>query len=685
MLNFKGIIKVMLLTASLVGVVSCGQPKEEAPAEVKVKAIDSANFDFSVNPGDDFFKYTNGNWMKNNPIPDEESRWGAFNILNLENQKKLLSLFEEAASGKHSEPYWKQIGDFYASGMDTVKIEELGVKPLKTYFDKIDAIASLDDVLKMTGEMTTYGMSPLFHLYAGPDDKNSNMMVASLYQGGLGLPDRDYYFPKDDRSKNILEEYKKHLVKMFVLYGQTEQEATASCDKIMKIETEIATASSTRLELRDPVKNYNKMLVDDLQKKTMNFNWTLYFSTIGITKPADIVVGQPKFMEAISKIIKSVPVEDWKIFFKWKIMNESAAYLNNAFVNQNFEFYGKVLSGSKVNQERWKRVLNTTSGSLGEAVGKIYSEKYFPASSKEKMLKLVGNLRIALKEHITNLTWMSEETKAKALTKLEKINVKIGYPDKWKDYSSIQVAKDSYLTNVINTNIFEVKDNLMKIGKPVDRAEWGMTPQTVNAYYSPNMNEIVFPAAILQPPFFFPDGDDAVNYGAIGVVIGHEMTHGFDDQGRQFDANGNLFDWWTPEDAAKFTEKVQIFVQQANAYTVIDSMKVNGELTLGENIADFGGLTVSLTALKKALNGNISTPAIDGFTPLQRYFIAYSQVWRQNIRDEEAIRRIKEDVHSPGEYRVNGTIPNIPEFYEAFGIKENNKLFCPVDKRALIW
>ncbi len=687
MFNFKGIIKIMLFSASLIAFASCNETKKETSdiVEQKEKSIDSANFDFSVNPGEDFFKYTNGNWMKNNPIPDAESRWGAFNILNLENQKKLLTLFEEAASGSHNDPKWKQIGDFYASGMDTAKIEEAGISPLKQYFEKIDAISSIDDVLKMTGEMASYGMNPFFHFYAGADDKNSEMMVASLYQGGLGLPDRDYYFPKDDRSKMILDEYKKHLGKMFVLFGQSKEEANKSSETILNIETKIAEASSTRLELRDPVKNYNKMLIDDLQKKTSNFNWTLFFEALNVEKPTDIVVGQPKFFESIAKLIKSVPVENWKIFFKWKILNESAAYLNNAFVNQNFEFYGKILSGSKVNQDRWKRVLNTTSAALGEAVGKIYTEKYFPASSKEKMLKLVANLKLALKDRISNLTWMSDATKEKALVKLEKINVKIGYPDKWKDYSSIKVIRDSYITNIINTNIFEVKDNLSKIGKPVDRAEWGMTPQTVNAYYSPNMNEIVFPAAILQPPFFFPDGDDAVNYGAIGVVIGHEMTHGFDDQGRQFDANGNLTDWWTPEDASKFNEKVKVLVNQANAYKIIDDMTVNGELTLGENIADFGGLTVSLVALNKALNKNLESPQIDGFTPLQRFFISYSQVWRQNIRDEETIRRLKEDVHSPGEYRVNGALPNVPEFYQAFNIKEGDKLYIPAEKRAVIW
>jgi putative endopeptidase len=623
--------------------------------------------------------------MNNNPIPASESRWGAFNVLNLENQNKLKVLFEEAASGKHKEADWLKIGDFYSSGMDTTEIEKMGITPLKPFFDKIDNIKSPNDLKKVIGELSSYTIQPIFYFYIGADDKNSSMNIANLYQGGLGLPDRDYYFPNDDRMKNIFAEYEKHLVKVFELYGLDAENAKNAAKSVINIETQLAAASSTRLELRDPVKNYNKMPLSELQKISPKFDWNTYFAELGIANPEEINVGQPKFYTTVSKLIETTSIDNWKLFLKWKVIKDASPYLNEAFVNQNFEFYGKVLSGSQEIQDRWKRVLNTTSASLGEAVGKIYAEKYFPASSKDKMLKLVGNLKLALKEHIQNLSWMTDVTKTKALTKLEKINVKIGYPDKWKDYSKLQISKDSYLMNVLNSSKFEMEENLAKIGKPVDRTEWGMTPQTVNAYYSPNMNEIVFPAAILQPPFFYPDGDDAVNYGAIGVVIGHEMTHGFDDQGRQFDADGNLVDWWTKEDADKFTEKVSVLVEQANAFTVIKDMKVDGQLTLGENIADFGGLTVSLTALKKAMNNNIETPAIDGFSPLQRFFISYSQVWRQNIREEEEMRRLKEDVHSPGVYRVNGALPNVPEFYKAFNITESNKLFMPVEKRAVIW
>lgn len=685
MLNSFKVFSLLLITP-MIFMTACSNKNDVKEPEAAVeKAIDSANFDFTVNPTDDFFRFVNGNWMKNNPIPDEESRWSAFNVLNLENQKKLLTLLEEAQSGKHSESYWKQIGDFYASGMDTSKIESDGIKPLKPYFDKIESIAGKQELVALAGEFASMGANPFFYLYAGADDKNSSMMIANLYQGGLGLPDRDYYFPKDERSEKILAEYKLHLKKMFVLYGMNEDDALSAAEKVLKIETELAGASSTRLELRDPVKNYNKYLVTDFAKRTSDFDWAVFFKSLGINQPADFNVGQPKFFEKVSELIKKVAIEDWKLFLKWKVLHEAAPYLSSDFVNQNFEFYGKTLSGSKKIQDRWKRVLNSTSGSLGEAVGKIYCEKYFPSSSKDKMLKLVSNLKISLNEHIRNLDWMGSETKEKALAKLEKMNVKIGYPDKWRDYSSLKVTRDSYIINVLNSGKFEMAENLAKIGKPVDKSEWHMTPQTVNAYYSPNMNEIVFPAAILQPPFFYPDADDAVNYGAIGVVIGHEMTHGFDDQGRMFDADGNLSEWWTPEDATKFNEKVKPLINQANAYIIINDMTVNGELTLGENIADFGGVTVALTALRKASNNSIETPKIDGFSPLQRFFISYAQVWRQNIRDEEIIRRLKEDVHSPGNYRVNGTLPNIPEFYNAFGIKEGTKMYYTADKRAVIW
>ncbi len=673
------IITVILFTA-------CSK-LEKKSAMNKVPAIELSNFDTTIVPGDDFFRYVNGGWMKNNPIPPEESRWGAFNVLNLDNQNKLKTLFEEAAyTDKHKgDENWRKIGDFYAAGMDTNKIETDGIKYIQPMFESIDKMQNSDDLIKQISYLASIGYSPLFYFYGGQDDKNSEMIISNLYQGGLNLPDRDYYLNDDARSKTIREAYYSHLQNMFKIINNDAEIAKNYADVIMKMETSLAKSSRSRLDLRDPNLNYNKMPLADLQKITPEFNWNLYLDGMGLKTIDGINVGQPQFFTNASKMLKNVSIEDWKIYLKWNILHNSAPYLSKAFVDENFAFYGKVLTGAEQLRDRWKRVLDNTSGSLGEAVGKIYVEKYFPPQAKQKMLKLVENLDIALGEHIKNLSWMSPVTKEKALEKLKTMNVKIGYPDKWTDYSKLEVSRESYLANVINANKFEVLKNLEKIGKPVDREEWHMSPQTVNAYYSPNMNEIVFPAAILQPPFFNLDADDAVNYGAIGVVIGHEMTHGFDDQGRQFDSKGNLSDWWTPEDAIKFKEKTQVLVEQFNGYKSVNGMTVNGELTLGENIADFGGLTVALTALRKATNNNLKTPAIDGFTPMQRFFISYSQVWRQNIRDEELMRRLKEDVHSPGENRVNGGLVNVPEFYEAFSIKPTNKMYVAPEKRALIW
>jgi putative endopeptidase len=499
------------------------------------------------------------------------------------------------------------------------------------------------------------------------------------------MPDRDYYLSDDPRSKELREKYLLHLKNMFVLIGDSPDVATKNAATIMRMETQLAKASKTRVEQRDPVANYNKLTIEDLQRQTAGFDWKLYFDGIGLPSIKDVNVGQPAFLVEVSKMFKEVPVEDWKVFLRWKLIHGAASFLSTAFDNENFDFYGKTLSGTEKMKDRWKRVTNITSSCLGEAVGELFVKKYFPLEAKEKMLKLVGNLKVALEQRIKGLTWMTDVTKAKAIEKLAKMNVKIGYPDKWRDYSKLDITADSYVMNVFKSSKFDFEYELAKIGKPVDRGEWHMTPQTVNAYYSPNMNEIVFPAAILQPPFFNVNADDAVNYGAIGVVIGHEMTHGFDDQGRQYDKDGNLQDWWTEEDAKNFNEKVAVLVAEADNYVELDSIHLDGKLTLGENIADFGGLTVALTALKNASNNNLETPKADGFTPLQRYFISFAQIWRQNIRDKDLMRRIKEDVHSPGDYRVNGALPNVPEFYQAFGIKEGDKLFIATEKRALIW
>ena len=509
------------------------------------------------------------------------------------------------------------------------------------------------------------------------------MVIAQLAQGGLGLSNRDYYTESDARSIELRQKYVEHVSTMYNLMSGSD--GAKFSKEIMDLETKLAQTSLTLLEQRDPQRMYNKMSITELQKLCPSFNWKKYFTLIGLKNPGDINVSSVKFFTGLNSIFKETSVEIWKEYLRWHLLHEASAYLSSKFVDENFNFYGKTLSGSKKLQPRWKRAVNATNGALGEAVGKIYTEKYFPAEAKTRMVKLVENLRAALKERIYNLTWMSAPTKAKAEEKLKAMKVKIGYPDKWRSYSALNVSRDkSYFENMVEANKFEFKFQISKVGKKVDRSEWGMTPQTVNAYYSPNMNEIVFPAAILQPPFFFLKGDDAINYGAIGGVIGHEMTHGFDDQGKQYDKDGNLNDWWTPEDAKQFEAKTKVLVDQFNKFE-IGGDKVNGELTLGENIADLGGITVAYTALQKALKESKKTDKIDGFTTDQRFLLSWSQVWRTNVRPEETKRRLKEDVHSPAEARVNGLMPNVPLFFKAFDVKPGDILYRPENERAIIW
>lgn len=682
----KYIFSLIALSFFLILMSCAGKEELKTEESNEVKAIDLANFNTGVHPGDDFFEYVNGTWMKNNPIPDEESRWGAFNILYEENQERLHKMFEEAAKNT-AQPKGsvdQLMGDLYASGMDTSKIEELGYEPIKPMLAKVDAIKTVDDLQNFIFEFASQGMGTVIGLYAGADDKNSSMNIINMYQTGLNLPDRSYYLEDDDRSKEIRAAYNTHLQEMLTLIGETPEAAKEAAVKIFELEKEIAAFSKSRVDLRDPEANYNKMTLDELKKLSPAINWDKYFATLGLGAPTEINVGQTKYYAELSKLMKDDKLEAWKSYFKYAIVQGAAPYLSSDFVNANFDFYGKELSGSKVLRERWKRVVSAVDGTLGEAVGKLYVQEFFPPRAKERMLDLVKNLRIALEARIKQLTWMTEETKEKALHKLGKINVKIGYPDKWRDYSSLDINRDTYFQNMLNATKFEHDYNLSKVGKPIDPDEWHMSPQTVNAYYSPNMNEVVFPAGILQPPFFFMDADDAVNYGGIGVVIGHEITHGFDDQGRLYDASGNLNLWWTDDDAKNFKEKTQILIDQYNSYEVLPGVKVNGELTLGENIADFGGLTISLEALKMAI-GDLNAPKIDDFTPLQRFFISYSQIWRQNIRDKELMQRVKTDVHSPAVTRVNGGVVNVPEFYEAFGVKADNKLYVAPEQRAVIW
>lgn len=672
----KGIFLLMILGAFT----ACNNP--EKPAS---QAINLSDLDVSVKPQDDFYRYANGGWMKNHPLPEEYSRYGSFDKLQEDNDKMLHALVEELSKGQSSEAVGRKIGDFYASGMDTAAIEKEGITSLKPYFDKINQVKTFADVQKLIAEFHKMGVSSLFNFYGEPDSKNSEMMIGVLYQGGLGLSDRDYYISNDKRAVEIRTEYVLHLQHMFELLGVAKEEAAKKADRVMKFETKLANSSITRLEERDPEKNYNKKPYPEVKKLVSSYDWDNYFKSIGLANPGDINVAQVKFFSELNALLPTVDMDTWKDYLSWNLIDNTANYLSSDFVNTNFNFFGKFLSGQPKIKPRWKRVLGATNNTVGEAVGQMFVKKYFPPQAKERMLKLVENLRESLGDRIKNLDWMGDSTKQKALDKLAAIRVKIGYPDKWRDFSGLKVQRGSYVLNVLEGNKFETEYQINKIGKPVDKDEWFMNPQTVNAYYSPNLNEICFPAGILQPPFFFMDADDAVNYGAIGVVIGHEITHGFDDQGRLFDKVGNLTNWWTDDDTKRFKDRSQVLVDQFNQFSVLDSIKADGALTLGENIADLGGLNISYNALQKSLKENPVTEKIDGFTPEQRFFLAYAHVWGQNIREQEILRRTKEDVHSLGEFRVNGPLPNMPEFHAAFGIKEGDKMYIAENKRAVIW
>lgn len=645
--------------------------------------ISLADLDTTVDPGVDFNAYANGGWKKLNPLPADRARFGSFDKLAELAEKQLNELVKETASKKNAKgSIADKTATLFNLGMDSTKLEQQGFKPIIPYFTEVENIKTMDDVELEIAKFHNYGISALFGFYGSTDAKNSAMVIAQLGQGGIGMPDRDYYINDDARSKELRAKYEVYIGKIFKLLGDDDATAQKSVQTIMNLETRLAKASMTRLEHRDPHKTYNKITTKELAALSPSFNWNRYFVSQGVGDPGEINLGQPLFIKEVSAVIKEVPVEDWKVYLRWNLINETASYLSDDFVNTKFDFYGKVMSGVEKMRPRWKRVLGVTSGAMSEAIGQLYVAKYFPAEAKQRMIKLVENLRISLGERIQNLEWMGADTKLKALEKLKAVNVKIGYPDKWRDYSDLKIADDSYVQNILRSNQFETAYNYAKINKPVDRNQWYMSPQTVNAYYSPDMNEIVFPAAILQPPFFFLKGDDAVNYGAIGVVIGHELSHGFDDQGRKYDKAGNLTDWWSAEDSKRFDQRTKVLSDQFSSYIVIDSLHADGKLSLGENIADLGGLNISHQAFKIA---NKETNKIDGFTPDQRFYLAYSHVWAQNIRDKEIIRRTKEDPHSLGNLRVNGPLKNIPEFYAAFNIKPGQPMYLDEEKRVKIW
>ncbi len=647
--------------------------------------ISLANLDTSAKAQTDFYQYACGGWMKTHPLPAEYARYGSFDKLQEDNQKQVKELIEGLSKTQQKAAgIGAKIGELYKIGMDSANLEKQGVAPLKS---GMDAINSIKDVNGLQQELITLHkqyISPFFQVDGSADQKNSKMNILNIYQSGLGMPDRDYYLENDPATKEVRDQYLKHIEKMFVLAGIAPEIAKTNSEKVLKLETALAKVSSSREQLRDPQANYNKINVTDLQKMASHIDWKAYFSGIGAGNLTEVNISQKAFIKSMDSIFTTTPIEDVKAYYSWNLINDASSFLNAAMEKQNFEFYGKALSGKEEMKARWKRVVDVINGSLGEGVGQMYVEKYFPAAAKEKMINLVKNLRSSLSDRIAGLQWMSDETKKKAQEKLAAIKVKIGYPDKWRDYTALEIKNDSYWENVVRSRNFEFAFRIAKVGKPVDPTEWGMTPQTVNAYYDPTVNEIVFPAAILQPPFFNFDADDAVNYGAIGVVIGHEMTHGFDDQGRQYDKEGNLKDWWTENDAKLFNERTAVLVNHFSNIKVLDTVHANGAFTLGENIADQGGLQVSFNALKKALEGK-SQEKIDGFTPQQRFFLAYANVWANNVRDKEILRRTKVDPHSLGKWRVNGALPNVAAFQEAFSIKPGDAMFIEPEKRVNIW
>ncbi len=671
------------LAAGIVALASCNTPQKEV---VKIAAINPANMDTTVAAGSDFYEYACGGWIKNNPLKPEYARFGTFDQLLENNQEQLRVLIEELSAMPHEAgSVAGKIGALYAMGLDSTKLNADGVAPIKEELAAINALATKSDVSKMVATLHKEGMAPFFALFVGADEKNSAMNIVQLYQAGLGMGDRDYYLLEDEGSAKMRDAYRAYINKLFTLAGSSPEQADAAVDAVMKVEKAIAEISYGREDLRDSQKNYNKLAYEDFKKIESPLDWDVYFESMGLAGLKELDAKQINFYKDMSEALRNTTVDEQKYYLAFNLLSAAAPYLSDDFVDADFEFYGKVMSGKQEQQPRWKRSLNTVNGALGEAVGEMYVEKYFPASSKEKMLTLVGNLQTALSERINGLEWMSDTTKAKAQEKLAAFTVKIGYPDKWRDYSGLEIKDDSYWANVRRSNIFDMDYQLADVDKPVDKSRWHMNPQTVNAYYNPTTNEICFPAAILQPPFFNPDADDAVNYGAIGVVIGHEMTHGFDDQGRNYDKDGNLIDWWTAEDAVRFTERADKLVDQYDQIIVIDTLHANGRFTLGENIADHGGLLVAHQAYLNSLKGKETPAPIDGFTNEQRFFLGYATLWGQNIRPEEIRRLTKIDPHSLGKWRVNAALRNIAPFYAAFDIKEGDPMFMAPADRVVIW
>lgn len=651
-----------------------------------IKFIDPANMDLSVKPGDNFYEYASGTWIKNNPVPAKETRWGSFNVLRDFNINAVKGILHDASVNKNAAAgsAERRVGDFYAAAMDSAAIEKAGYNPIKPDLARIARISSIPAVLDEAARMRTEGMgSPFFGFYVGQDRKNVTKNIPQLSQGGTSLPDRDYYLKSDPRSTRIQQAYKTYITTLFSLTGSSQAEAKASAETIFNLEKEFAQAQKSRVEMRDPHVTYNKFTLSDFNKLTPGINWKDMLPKMKVSGQDTILVNVPAFFSTMDATIKKTPLADLKTYLKWQVLKNSSSALSSPFVNANFAF-SQVLSGQKVQTPRWQRMSSLTDNNIGELLGQLYVKKYFKPEAKERMKVLIENLRKAYAIRIRNLDWMSDATKEKALAKLQAFSPKIGYPDKFKNYDGMVISRASFFQNLRNADTWAYDEMVKQLGKPVDRSRWGMTPPTVNAYYSPVMNEIVFPAGILQFPFFDPNADDAVNYGGIGAVIGHEMSHGFDDSGSQYDKDGNLRNWWTAEDLTKFKAKTKALGEQFDAYTILDTIHVNGKLTMGENIGDLGGLNAAYEAFKMTKQGQ-SEEKIDGFTPDQRFFLSWAQVWRGNILPETAAQFIVTDPHSPGEFRTIGAPVNMDAWYKAFNVQPGDKLYKKPEDRIKIW
>jgi putative endopeptidase len=674
------------LTLSMMAAFAGAADNVHSAAAGTTSGIETQYIDQGVRVQDDFFGHLNGKWLQTTEIPSDRTSWGTFIKLRDDTQAQIRGIVEadQKKPGKKAGSDEQKIGDLYTSFMDEKKLEALGTKPLAGELQRIRALKDKKGVPALVAHLAKIGVPAPYGIGVAQDAKESTKYATYIRQGGLGLPDRDYYLKMDDaRMAGIKAKYEQHVTNILALAG--DKDAAAKAKAIVAFETELAKVQWTRVELRDPNKSYNKMSVEELAKLAPDYDWKAALGAAGIgNKASYVIVGQPSYITGFNEVLGKTDLETVKAYFQWQVLREFSPYMSKSFADERFDFYGKTLSGVKEQEPRWKRGVATVEGALGEALGREYTAQYFPAERKARMEELVKNVLAAYKESIDKLDWMGPETKKEAQAKLAKFNPKIGYPNKWRDYSKLAVKKDDLVGNVMRTATFAYNRNINKLGKPIDREEWGMTPQTINAYYNSRLNEIVFPAAILQPPFFNMAADDAVNYGAIGAVIGHEIGHGFDDKGSQSDGDGNLRNWWTAEDQARFKAKTDMLVKQYGAFEPVPGYHVNGELTLGENIGDNSGLAIAYKAYKISLHGK-PAPVIDGLSGDQRFFMGFGQVWRSKMRDEAQINQVKTDPHSPGQFRANGTLRNQAAFYEAFGVKEGDKMYLKPEERVTIW